>query len=70
MSNNGRVAWVTGGGTGIGQACVEMLAARGWSVAVTSRRAENVEAAIASAVRFSPAWLPAVMCSSIATFTR
>ncbi|MCB1534143.1 MAG: SDR family oxidoreductase [Rhodoblastus sp.] len=50
MSNNGRVAWVTGGGTGIGQACVEMLAARGWSVAVTSRRAENVEAAIASAV--------------------
>ncbi len=50
MSGKGRVAWVTGGGTGIGQACVEMLAARGWSVAVTSRRAENVDAAIASAV--------------------
>lgn len=50
MSNNGRVAWITGGGTGIGQACVEMLAAHGWSVAVSSRRAENVDAAIASAV--------------------
>lgn len=50
MESEKRVAWVTGGGTGIGQACVEMLAARGWSVAVTSRRAENVDAAIASAV--------------------
>ena len=50
MTNTKRVAWITGGGTGIGQACVEMLAARGWSVAVTSRRAENVDAAIASAV--------------------
>ena len=49
MSGKGRVAWVTGGGTGIGLATVEMLAARGWTVAVTSRRAENVEAAVRSA---------------------
>ena len=49
MKSDTRVAWVTGGGTGIGQACVEMLAARGWSVAVTSRRAENVDAVIAGA---------------------
>ena len=50
MSKTKRVAWVTGGGTGIGEACVEMLAARGWSVAVTSRRAENVDAAIKNAI--------------------
>jgi len=50
VTNTKRVAWVTGGGTGIGEACVEMLAARGWSVAVTSRRAENVDAAIKNAI--------------------
>jgi len=50
MSGHGRVAWVTGGGTGIGQACVELLASHGWSVAVTSRTPENVKAAIESAV--------------------
>lgn len=49
MNGKQRVAWVTGGATGIGLATVEMLAARGWAVAVSSRRAENVDAAVASA---------------------
>jgi NAD(P)-dependent dehydrogenase (short-subunit alcohol dehydrogenase family) len=46
MSGTGRVAWITGGATGIGLATAEMLCERGWSVVVSSRRAENVEAAV------------------------
>ncbi len=46
MSGTGRVAWITGGATGVGLATAEMLAERGWSVIVSSRRAENVEEAV------------------------
>ncbi|MFO1117345.1 MAG: SDR family oxidoreductase [Beijerinckiaceae bacterium] len=42
-----RVAWVTGGATGIGLATCEMLAERGWRVAISSRRAANVDEAVA-----------------------
>ena len=39
MSNNGkRVAWVTGGGTGIGESAAEHLAADGWTVVISGRR--------------------------------
>ncbi len=46
MTGEGGIAWITGGATGIGLATAEMLAERGWSVVVSSRRRENVEEAV------------------------
>lgn len=43
----GKVAVVTGGGTGIGEACVRLLAERGATVGVLGRRRELVEAVAA-----------------------
>lgn len=48
MANGGkRVAWVTGGGSGIGQAGAEALAADGWVVVVSGRRKDALETAVA-----------------------
>lgn len=38
-----RVAWVTGGGSGIGQAGAEALAADGWTVAISGRRKDALD---------------------------
>ena len=49
MSNNGkRVAWVTGGGTGIGESAAEHLAADGWIVVVSGRRQAELDRVVAS----------------------
>lgn len=40
-----KVAWVTGGGTGIGFACARALAQAGWHVAISGRRAAALDAA-------------------------
>src|SRR4051794_23976088 len=47
MSNNGKVAIVTGGGTGVGKAAALALLRDGWCVAVAGRRKEPLEATIA-----------------------
>src|SRR5260370_19300815 len=48
MSNNGkRVAWVTGGGSGIGEAGAGALAPDGWPVRCSGRRKDALDAGVA-----------------------
>jgi NADP-dependent 3-hydroxy acid dehydrogenase YdfG len=45
MSKSGkRVAWVTGGGSGIGEAGAEALATDGWTAVVSGRRKDALDA--------------------------
>ncbi|MET0719442.1 MAG: SDR family oxidoreductase, partial [Tardiphaga sp.] len=39
-----KIAWVTGGGTGIGKAGAQALLADGWTVIISGRRAEVLKA--------------------------
>jgi NADP-dependent 3-hydroxy acid dehydrogenase YdfG len=48
MQGNGkRVAWVTGGGSGIGEAGAHALAAAGWHIVVSGRRADALDHVVA-----------------------
>ena len=44
-TNTKKVAWITGGGTGIGLATAQRLAGQGWHVAVSGRREAELKAA-------------------------
>lgn len=44
-TNMKKVAWITGGGTGIGLATAQRLASQGWHVAVSGRREAELKAA-------------------------
>jgi NAD(P)-dependent dehydrogenase (short-subunit alcohol dehydrogenase family) len=46
------VAWVTGASAGIGRAVAEALAADGWTVAISARRAEELERMAAANAKF------------------
>ena len=46
-SGNGRIALVTGGGTGVGRGIATALSAEGYTVIITGRRADVLEAAVA-----------------------
>jgi NADP-dependent 3-hydroxy acid dehydrogenase YdfG len=48
MSKEKRIAWVTGGGSGIGMAGAEALAADGWTVTISGRRRDVLEEAAKS----------------------
>jgi NAD(P)-dependent dehydrogenase (short-subunit alcohol dehydrogenase family) len=47
MSLSPGVAWIVGGGSGIGAELTRLLAARGWTVAISGRRADRLEAVAA-----------------------
>lgn len=47
MTKGKRIAWITGGGTGIGEAGALALAAEGWMVVVSGRRKAALEAVVA-----------------------
>lgn len=52
MSDKGkRVAWITGGGSGIGLAGAQELAKAGWTVVISGRRREVIDEAAAAIVK-------------------
>lgn len=54
MSLSPGVAWIIGGGSGIGAAVARLLADRGWTVAISGRRVDKLDAVAAGNPRLRP----------------
>lgn len=54
MSLKPGVAWIIGGGSGIGAAVAQLLASRGWTVAISGRRVEKLAAVAKGNPTISP----------------
>jgi NADP-dependent 3-hydroxy acid dehydrogenase YdfG len=68
MSNSGKpVAWVSRGGSGIGEAGAEALAAQGWTVVVSGRRNDALDAVVARISQGGGLAEPITLDVSIAT---
>lgn len=48
------IAWIIGGGSGIGAAMAKLLAARGWTVAISGRRIERLNEVAAGSANMRP----------------
>jgi 3-oxoacyl-[acyl-carrier protein] reductase len=62
MSDNNRVAIITGGGTGVGAATAQQLAREGWSVVVNYSRSKSDAEATVAGVREGDGKAIAVQC--------
>lgn len=60
-SFDGQVAWITGGGSGLGASCAHELARQGAKVAVSGRRVDRLES-VAAAIRAAGGQAIAVPC--------
>jgi NAD(P)-dependent dehydrogenase (short-subunit alcohol dehydrogenase family) len=60
------IAWIIGGGSGIGAAVAKLLAQRGWTVAISGRRLEKLEAVAASGSGIRPYALDVTDSAAIA----
>jgi NAD(P)-dependent dehydrogenase (short-subunit alcohol dehydrogenase family) len=47
-TSNNRIAWITGGGTGIGLSTAKALGAAGFGVVISGRRREELDKAVAT----------------------
>jgi NADP-dependent 3-hydroxy acid dehydrogenase YdfG len=70
MTTTKKIAWVTGGGTGIGKAGAEALLADGWTVIISGRRAEVLKAVTDELGNGKPIEAMALDVSNAADVTR
>lgn len=62
-----QIAWIIGGGSGIGAAVARQLAARGWTVAISGRRQEKLDAMAAKSPAMRPYPLDVTDKDAVAT---
>ncbi|PLU78649.1 3-oxoacyl-ACP reductase, partial [Sinorhizobium medicae] len=61
-SGDGKIALVTGGGTGVGRGIAEALSAEGYSIVVTGRRPDVLDAAAAEIAGRTGGTVRAIVC--------